>query len=49
MNKISDLQSYIEGLISGLKAVKNTIQYVYNNGPAEKSVTKLKLIKRIVY
>jgi hypothetical protein len=32
----------------GVEAVKNAIRYEYNNGLAEGSVNKLKLIKRIM-
>ena len=49
MQNISDLQSYVEGISSDLDAVKNAIQYDYNNGLAEGSVTKIKLIKRVMY
>ena len=47
MQNISELQSYVEGISSDLDAVKNAIQYDYNNGLAEGSVTKIKLIKRV--
>jgi len=49
MQNISELQSYVEGINSDLDAVKNAIQYDYNNGLAEGSVTKIKLIKRVMY
>jgi transposase len=49
MKKISELQSYIEGLTNDLDAVKNAIKYDYNNGLAEGSVTKIKLIKKVMY
>lgn len=49
LNKIVELQSYVQGLISDLEAVKNAIRYDYNNGLAEGSITKIKLIKRIMY
>ena len=49
MQNISELQSYVEGISSDLDAVKNAIQYDYNNGLAEGSVTKIKLIKRVMY
>ena len=46
---IPELESYIEGLKQDISAVKNAILYDYNNGLAEGSVTKIKLIKRIMY
>lgn len=46
---IPELQSYIEGLKKDISAVKCAIIYDYNNGLAEGSVTKIKLIKRIMY
>lgn len=49
MEKISELQSYVDGLTNDLDAVKNAIKYDYNNGLAEGSVTKIKLIKRVMY
>lgn len=47
--KISELDTYIAGLKNDLEAVKNGIDYKYNNGLAEGSVNKIKLIKRIMY
>ena len=44
-----ELNSYISGLKNDLQAVKNGIDYKYNNGLAEGSVNKIKLIKRIMY
>ena len=41
--------SYANGLKQDYDAVKNAILYDYNNGLAEGSVTKIKLIKRIMY
>lgn len=41
--------SFIKGITRDLTAVKNAIQYDYNNGLAEGSVNKLKVIKRIMY
>lgn len=41
--------SFINGITRDLTAVKNAIQYNYNNGLAEGSVNKLKVIKRIMY
>jgi len=49
IDDIPDLRSYIEGIKQDLNAVNNTIQYNYNNGLAEGSVTKIKLIKRVMY
>ena len=46
---IPELQSYVEGLKKDISAVKCAIIYDYNNGLAEGSVTKIKLIKRIMY
>ena len=46
---IPELESYIEGLKQDISAEKNAILYDYNNGLAEGSVTKIKLIKRIMY
>lgn len=39
----------IGGISRDIEAVKNEIKYEYNNGLAEGSVNKLKLIKRIMY
>jgi transposase len=47
--KINELDTYISGLKKDLEAVKNGINYKYNNGLAEGSVNKIKLIKRIMY
>ena len=46
---IPELKSYVEGLKRDLSAIKNAIMFDYNNGLAEGSVTKIKLIKRIMY
>lgn len=46
---IDEINTYISGLKNDLDAVKNGIQYKYNNGLAEGSVNKIKLIKRIMY
>lgn len=37
------------GLKSDIDAVKNAIKYKFNNGLAEGSVNKIKLMKRIMY
>lgn len=47
--KIDEIDSYIGGLKKDLTAVKNSIDYEYNNGLAEGSVNKIKLAKRIMY
>lgn len=46
---INELNSYVSGIKNDLNAVKNSIIYKYNNGLAEGSVNKIKLIKRIMY
>ncbi len=46
---IDEINTYVTGLKSDLDAVKNGIRYKYNNGLAEGSVNKIKLIKRIMY
>lgn len=43
------INSFINGLTRDIIAVKNAIIYEYNNGLAEGSVNKLKVIKRIMY
>lgn len=43
------INSFINGITRDITAVKNAIIYDYNNGLAEGSVNKLKLIKRIMY
>ena len=43
------LKAYVGGLKHDISAVKNAIMFDYNNGLAEGSVTKIKLIKRIMY
>lgn len=47
--QIEELNSYINGLKNDISAVKNSIKYPYNNGLAEGSVNKIKLIKRVIY
>ena len=47
--KIPEMNSFIRGIERDLEAVKNAIKYEYNNGLAEGSVNKIKLIKRIMY
>lgn len=46
---IPELQSFVEGISGDLTAVKNGIIHSYNNGLAEGSVNKIKVIKRIMY
>jgi len=43
------INSFINGITRDILAVKNAIIYDYNNGLAEGSVNKLKVIKRIMY
>lgn len=43
------INSFISGITRDVVAVKNAIIYDYNNGLAEGSVNKLKVIKRIMY
>lgn len=47
--EIPEVDSYLNGMEKDLIAVKNAIKYNYNNGLAEGSVNKIKLIKRIMY
>jgi hypothetical protein len=47
--EIPEIDSYLNGMEKDLTAVKNAIKYNYNNGLAEGSVNKIKLIKRIIY
>ncbi|OOM73684.1 hypothetical protein CLPUN_44380 [Clostridium puniceum] len=46
---IREINSFINGIKRDINAVKNAIIYDYNNGLAEGSVNKLKVIKRIMY
>lgn len=46
---IPELQSFVEGVLKDITAVKNGILHPYNNGLAEGSVNKIKVIKRIMY
>ena len=46
---ITEVNCFLAGLKKYLPAVKNGIVYSYNNGLAEGSVNKLKLVKRIMY
>lgn len=44
-----ELQTYVNGVRHDLSAEKNSIDLPYNNGLAEGSVNKIKMIKRIMY
>ena len=46
---IGEINSFINGIKRDIDSVKNAILYDYNNGLAEGSVNKLKVIKRIMY
>lgn len=46
---IPELQPFMEGICNDIEAAKNGIAYSYNNGLAEGSVNKIKVIKRIMY
>jgi transposase len=46
---IPEIQTYINGVRKYINAVKNGISLVYNNGLAEGSVNKIKVIKSIMY
>jgi len=46
---IREMNSFILGLERDIEAVQNAIIYDYNNGLAEGSVNKVKVIKRIMY
>jgi len=46
---IPEFDSFINGLEQDLEAVENTVIFDYNNGLAEGSINKLKVIKRIMY
>ena len=45
----SYINSFVNGITRDIEAVRNSIIYDYNNGLAEGSVNKLKVIKRIMY
>ena len=47
--KVDEIDTYVNGLLADIEAVKNAIKYKYNNGLAEGSVNKIKLTKRIMY
>ena len=46
---IEEITGFCNGIKKDLDAVKNAIRYDYNNGLAEGSVNKLKLLKRVMY
>jgi predicted transcriptional regulator len=46
---LPELNSFSNGLIRDIDAVKNAITYTYSNGLAEGSINKIKVIKRIMY
>lgn len=48
-HNIPELQPFVKGILKDLIAVKNGILYPYNNGLAEGSVNKIKVIKRVMY
>jgi len=47
--EIDEVNSFINGIAADLDAVKNAIRYDYNNGLAEGSINKVKVIKRVMY
>ena len=46
---IDEIAGFANGLSADLDAVKNAVRYEYNNGLAEGSINKIKLIKRVMY
>lgn len=47
--EIPEISSFVEGTKKDIIAAENSITYEYNNGLAEGSVNKVKVIKRIMY
>jgi DNA-binding CsgD family transcriptional regulator len=47
--EIEELSSFANGLKNDMTAVLNAFRYNYNNGLAEGSVNKVKVIKRVMY
>ncbi|MEG0857727.1 MAG: transposase [Terrisporobacter sp.] len=47
--KISELNSFINGLQNDYESILNAIKFDYSNGLAEGNVNKLKNIKRVMY
>ncbi|PFM98281.1 transposase, partial [Bacillus thuringiensis] len=45
---IQEFKSFTNGLARDIEAVRNAVTYENNNGLAEGSINKLKLIKRIM-
>ena len=43
------IDSFVNGLRRDIDAVKKAVELDYNNGLAEGSVNKLKVVKRIMY
>ena len=46
---IAEFDSFVGGLKMDIDAVKNAIEYDFNNGLAEGTINKIKVIKRIMY
>jgi transposase len=46
---IFEISSYVSGLKNDITAVRNVITLEFNNGLAEGSVNKLKVVKRKMY
>jgi len=49
LKNIDEVNSFINGIERDIEAVKNAIKYDYNNGLAEGTVNKIKVVKRIMY
>ncbi|MCM1201260.1 MAG: transposase [Bacteroides fragilis] len=47
--EIEELSGFVNGIKRDVDAVRNAIRPDYNNGLAEGSVNKLKVVKRIMY
>lgn len=47
--KVEQITSFVNGLRRDMAAARNAIELDYNNGLAEGSVNKLKVVKRIMY
>jgi len=47
--KIDEIDSFVNGLLRDIDAIKNAVIYDYNNGLAEGKINKLKVTKRIMY
>jgi len=45
----SDINSFVNGAIRDIDAVRNAITYIYSNGLAEGSINKIKRIKHTMY